>query len=149
MTIGANSYGSVLGVAALVPRWTNSGTGDSATFSSTSRPTITQVETFIDEVSAALNSMLAQSGFTIPVSDADAVKLLDLFVNVEVSTMCDGVNGSGRFGPSEKSSGGRGRFSLLMDDIQAFITANETGLRNLGAARDYTVLAGFPFWDVV
>ena len=77
MSIGANSYGSAAGVAALVPRYANG----SGTFATTDRPTLAQVETFIDSVSGILNSILAEAGFQIPVTDDDVKDGPAFFVN--------------------------------------------------------------------
>lgn len=146
MTVGANSYGSALGVAAFVPRYA-SGSGDSATFTTSTKPTLTQVEGWIDSVSGLCNAMLAEAGFTIPVTDSDVVGSLALFVNEEVASLAEGVNGSGRFGPTSKVLGKRGRFALMLDDVKLFIEANKAGFERLGAARSYSATAGLAFRD--
>lgn len=143
MAIGANSYGDTGEIAALVPRYTDSAT---KLFDADSTPTLTTIESYVDQVSGILNSYLAQEGFTIPVSQADAKLALDLFVNQEVAAIAEGINGSGRFGPTAQSKGrGAGRFSVIMDEAKAFIEANKTGFENLGAARskDTTSYIGY------
>lgn len=67
MAVGANSYGTVAKVEAMV--------GDlvaSRTFAVSTTPTLAQVESFIDERASELNVALAYSGYTVPVdSDND------------------------------------------------------------------------------
>lgn len=46
------------------------------TFSATTVPSTTQVETYIDQVESEINAILASLGFTIPVTATRAVKVL-------------------------------------------------------------------------
>ena len=145
MAIGANSYGDTAEVAALVPRHTAPG---GKIFTQTTRPTLAQVESWVDQVSAVVNSILAQNGFsTIPVTQADAKLMLDYFVNEEVAAICEGVNGSGRFGPTAKRGGNRGRFAVIVEDVQAFIEAHAVGIERLGVPRPSEPLAGISYRD--
>lgn len=145
MAILANSYGDTGEIAALVPRYGNG----SGIFDATTRPTLLQVESLTDQVSAVMNSILAGAGFSIPVSDADAKLMLDLFVNQEVAALAEGINGSGRFGPTGGGKQGTGsRFALILTDVQAFVKANATGLERLGATRTYDPIAGISFRSV-
>jgi len=127
LTIGANSYGSTGDVAALTPRYANG----SAIFDATTRPTLTTVEAQVNQVSALANSILAQAGFVTPISQADAKLALDIFVNEEVAAIVEGINGSGRFGPTTKEPG-RSRFALITDALKSFVQANKQGFVNLG-----------------
>lgn len=132
MAVGDNSYGTAVGVAAYVPRYAN----NSANFdNSTTRPSLVQVETFIDQISSLVNSILASNGFKIPVEQEDAKGAITIFVQEEVAAIAEGINGSGRFGPTTKGPG-QSRFKLIMDDIEAFITQNADGFENMGAVRD-------------
>lgn len=78
MTLDPNAYGSVTGVAAYVRRLSNS----AATFDTTTRPTLIEVETFLNQCSDTLNGWLARSGYVIPVSQADAVNVLSRYANL-------------------------------------------------------------------
>ena len=62
MTIRGDSYSSVNDVLA----WTRHLIEGQTTFNSTTRPTITEVESFINEASGVLNLALVQEGFNIP-----------------------------------------------------------------------------------
>lgn len=143
MALLTNSYGDTDEIAALVPRYATQGTK----FDLTTRPTLAQVESLCDQVSAMLNAVMSQYGFSIPVTDADAVLLLDLFVNQEVAAIAEGINGSGRFGPTTKTGGGGGRFALITDDVQSFVESNAIGLERLGATRTYDPIAGISYRD--
>lgn len=131
MGIAANSYGSTADVAALTPRYADRTT---SLFTTATRPTLATVEKQIDQISGLANSILAQAGFKIPVTQADCKLALDIFINEEVAAICEGINGSGRFGPTTKEPG-RSRFTLIMEDLEAFVRSNATGFENMGAER--------------
>lgn len=131
MTTGANSYGSAAGVASYVPRYANG----SATFDTNTRPKLPQVDSFIDQISSLVNTILASNGFAIPITQADAISAITIFIEQEVAAIAEGINGSGRFGPTTKTPS-RSRFQIIMEDISAFILEHADGFENLGAQRD-------------
>jgi hypothetical protein len=141
--IAANSYGSPSGVAALVPRYAN-GVG---TFLTTDRPTLGQVIILIDEVSSLINGILAQQGFVIPVVQPDVKLSLDMFTNEEVASICEGINGSGRFGPTNKQPG-KSRFSIIMTDVEDFILTHADGWEIIGVPRTHSTIGKIGFRDV-
>lgn len=143
MSVDANSYGTLEGVGALVPNWSGGGSD----FANTTRPTATQVETWIDQVSAILNGILSQFGFAIPVTQEDAVRALTMFVEEEVAAFVNGVNKSGRFGPTAKGKTVGGRFRLVLEDVKGYVEAMAVGLERLGASRTYNAVAGLDFRD--
>ncbi len=63
MTLSAYAYGSVAGVAAYVKHLASS----AGTFDAATKPTLTEVEAFIEQRSAMLNACLAEAGYTIPI----------------------------------------------------------------------------------
>lgn len=130
MPIGLNSYGSAAGVASYVPRYANG----SATFDANTRPKLAQVESFIDQISSLVNTILASNGFKVPIIQADAVSAITIFIEQEVAAIAEGINGSGRFGPTTKTPG-KSRFQIIMEDISAFILEHADGFENLGAER--------------
>ena len=141
MALLTNSYGDTDEIAALVPRRASVG----RKFDANTKPTLLQLEAIVDQVSALVNGILAQSGFDIPVTQSDAVLVLDLFVNQEAGAIVEGINGSGRFGPTSKKPGARGRFAIIMDDVEAFIASQAVGLERLGATRSYDPIAGIGY----
>ncbi len=139
MALGSNSYGDTDEIAALIPRRASSGS-----FDETTRPTLAQLESIVNQVSAVVNAVLSQAGFSIPISQADAKLILDLFVNQEAAAIVEGINGSGRFGPTAKKSVG-GRFAIITSDIKDFILEQAVGLERLGATRTYDPIAGIGY----
>ena len=142
MAVATNSYGSASEVAALVRLYTNAGS-----FDSTTHPTETQVEKFIDRISALLNALLAEAGFSIPISQADCVLALDHFVVEEVADLCEAANRSGRFYMPESALRGRGRFRVILSDAKVFIEVHAEGFESLGATRSRTLTYGLGFRD--
>jgi hypothetical protein len=140
MAIGANSYGSVAEVEALVPRYaTNSGA-----FSASTRPTTTQVEKFIDRVSGIVNALLAEQGFDIPVDDTDPKLVLDDFVINQVVQLCHAVNSAGPYAPGsqELRNPRQTPFQVMMKEAESFIDNHADGLEQLGATRTRTLTDG-------
>jgi len=133
-----NSYGTASGVAAYCPRYVS----DAGAFTTQTRPTLNQVNTFVDQVSALLNAMLRAEGFTVPITQSDAVMMLKIFVEQEVADIVEGINGSGRFGPHKPGKGGAGsgKYNLIFEDAKNFIDSNAIGIERLGASRDYPSL---------
>lgn len=140
MAIGANSYGSVAEAEALVRHFTSSGS-----FTTSTHPTLLQVETFIDRVSALVNAVLAQLGFEIPVTQADAKLVLDHFVVEEVADLCEAANRAGRFYGEQLRD--RSRFRVVFDDCVSFLESQAEGLEALGATRERSLTYGLGFWD--
>jgi hypothetical protein len=132
MAIGANSYGSVAEVAALTPHYATA-TGN--TFDADTTPTLTQVEKFIDRVSAILNVLLAEAGFSVAVSQADAKLALDQFTVMQAAHLVEFANGAGPF----ISGGEEMRYTtptrVILRDAELFIEKHAAGFEALGAAR--------------
>jgi hypothetical protein len=78
VTLDANTYGTVVGVTAYVRRLANS----NSTFDTTTRPTLVEVEAFLDQCSDVLNGWLARAGYVIPVTHADAARVLARYANL-------------------------------------------------------------------
>jgi hypothetical protein len=70
MAVDSASYGTVAGVEALVGDIPLN-TSTARTFSTTTVPTLAQVESFIDDVADELNSSLDFIGYTVPVVTGD------------------------------------------------------------------------------
>ena len=125
------AYGTAGEVASLTPRYANT----SGIFDTTTRPTLATVTTLLAQVSRMVASMLDADGFTVPITAADVTPMFALFVEQEVAAIVEGINGSGRFGPTTKSGGGKGRFALILDDVRSFIEGNAFGIESAGATR--------------
>ncbi|RJX17539.1 MAG: hypothetical protein C4575_12920 [Desulforudis sp.] len=129
------AYGSESEVAALTPRAANA----SGVFDTTTTPKLATVTTWLTQLSSMVDSMLAKEGFSVPITNTTVKPALDLFVEQEAAALVEGVNGSGRFGPSTGKGGGRGRFALMLDDVKAFIEGNAFGFEQAGATRSLNI----------
>ena len=142
-TITSGSYGSIAGVAALTPHHQSK----AASFDDTTVPTSIQVATYLDQISAILDTMLAGEGFAIPVTDTEAKRVLDIFANQEVASIVEGINGAGRFGPAVGRGTPKGRWSVVFTDASDFIKNWAVGLERLGATRTYDLSSGIGYRD--
>jgi len=139
-SVSVRVYGSLPEVAALVRRYTSSGD-----FTTSTRPTKAEVQRFLERVSALLNTVLASSGFVIPVTQADAKLALDDFVINQVVQLAHAANGAGPYAPGSEElrgvgSAGRAGSSkspmrVIMDEAKLFINLYAVGLEALGATR--------------
>lgn len=78
MAVASTSYGTVSEVLAYVRHLLT----DGVTFTVASRPTLSEVERFIDRRSARINAVLAQAGYTIPVTTPQAA--VDILADIAV-----------------------------------------------------------------
>ena len=130
MAIGANSYGSVSGVAAFCTVYTASGSFTTATI-----PTLANVESMIDQTSALLNTSLAAQGFSVPIAQADAKLACDSIVNQLVSDLAHAANSAGRFFSERSLTGGLSIWAQVRKEIDEWVSMSTTGLSALGASR--------------
>lgn len=130
MAVATNTYGSVDEVAALTVMYTDDGVYDLET-----RPTLGQVETFLDRVSAILNMVLAREGFSVPVTQADAALALDDFAVEHAAYLCHSVNRAGPYVPGNEQLRGRTAFEVIREAAASFIQEWAGGLEALGATR--------------
>ena len=121
------SYGSAAGVAALSPMWTDSGS-----FTASTNPTLTQVNTWIGEVSKMLDSVLADEGFTTPVTDTDVTPMLDLLVNGFVTDLVNYSRKSGRFYSKKQLDEGASPFMTIDKEVHEWVARKAIGLQALG-----------------
>ena len=142
MTLGANSYGSVAGVAALAGIYTDSGS-----FSATTRPAEATVESWIDNVSGIVNALLAEAGFSIPISQTDSVLMLDAFVEEAVADLCHYANGAGRFYAERVIERGYSTMQIITRDFAGWLESHAIGLENLGATRTTSKVGAVGYRD--
>lgn len=132
------AYGTTAKVAELTPRY-----ADSGDFTASTTPTKTAVENYLNRVSAVADAYLATLGFSIPVTDTDAVLLVEQVVLETVAHMVEGVRGTGRYAPNNKAVAQRGMLAVLTDDVQMYLDRIATGLEIMGAGRVEIVRIGF------
>ncbi len=138
MSVGANSYGQASDVAALTPRFASAGS-----YSASTRPTLAQVEAWIDQVSAVLNVLLAEQNFKIPATQADVVLLLKQFVVTQVADLANYANSAGRFFSDKNLT--TGPWQAIQKEAADFIAKHAEGLQNLGATRSVAGLDALDF----
>jgi hypothetical protein len=138
MAISANSYGSVAEIVAL----TRHVLAGSSTYTTSTRPTLAEVERFIDRVSGVLNSALAESGFSVPVSQSTAVLLCTDWVVTKVAQLVELTQPG--FGFAEGMGSKKGAGSLY-NEACTFVTSNTLGLKRLGATVSHASSEGLAY----
>jgi hypothetical protein len=126
------SYGSLEEVAAFVPRYADS----TGVFTLTTRPTINQVTVWLTQVSGVLDAYLTSKGWSVPVADASLNAALDMFTSEEVAAMVEGVNGSGRFGPTAPDQRQQSRFAIIRADVTNYIDSLLVGNETMALSVD-------------
>lgn len=129
MTLSSDSYGTVEGVAAYVAHLLPTG---AITFSAVTRPTVTQVESFLDQQSAKLNAWLAMSGYAVPVTAAAAVRVLANFANLGAAGLCELTQRAAGV-EAEGTNQRENKFLAEFEKAKAFIEGG--GFAALGAAQ--------------
>ena len=143
-TIEIGAYGSLDQVGSLVPRYANR----SGTFDDTTRPVVSSVVLFINQISSMVDAIMAQEGFVTPVTFAAVKTILDNFICSEVAAIVEGINGSGRYGPTTKTGQGKkGRFALVFDDVRIFIESMAIGFERMGLTRSESLGSGIGYRD--
>ena len=127
MTLDSNSYGSVAGTAAYVRRLTNS----ASSFDATTRPTLVEVEAFIDQCSDTLNGWLAAAGYVIPVTQADAVRVLARYANLGAAGHIELAERAGGY-DAEDENRRENKFLKMFEMAKDYIASGALGA--LGAA---------------
>lgn len=131
MAVGANSYGTAADVAALTNAYLNA----SNAYDTTTIPTLVQVEGWIDQVSGVMNAALAGQGFTVPVTQADAVLAIKSFVVEAVADLAHAANLAGRYFTSSALERGITPMSAIRKQILEWVESFASGLESLGVAR--------------
>lgn len=142
MTVGANSYGSAEEVAALTRRFTANGS-----FTTSTIPTLAQVESFLDTMSAWLNVCLARNGFKIPVTQADVKKVLAGMAVEATGDLVNVANSAGRFFTEKALERGLDPLKTLRRELSSAIDDQASGLEALGAERIEGKLGSIAFRD--
>jgi hypothetical protein len=151
MEIGTNSYGTVAEVAALTSRYTTSGEYKDAAVGppavTATRPTLAQVEKWIDNCSATLNVILAREGFAIPIVQADAKAACAQIVVEATVDLCHAANSAGRFYTERALERGVAPMKVIRQEMADWVEDNAAGLENLGATRTTSLLGGLAYRD--
>ena len=129
-TPGVKSYGTGAHVAALVPVYTDGGV-----FNSSTNPTLATVVGWIDQVSALLNTALAGSGFSIPLTNADSILVAQAWVEQAVADLAANANSAGRFFTDRALERGVSPMQTIRKEVLDFIEQIAGSLEAIGASR--------------
>lgn len=136
MTVSAHSYGTADGVAVRCGQYVNATTGLFTDGVGATHPTKAQVETFINQVSGLMNTALSRAGFSIPVTQADAVLAITGMVEEYAADLVLATGMQGRFYSESFQKTGKNRIAVIADEIDAWVKMSADGLEEMGASRD-------------
>jgi hypothetical protein len=91
-----------------------------------------------------LNAILAQEGFSIPITQADAKLVVDEFAVSRAAMYTDAVGrmSGSRWGEGSKGAGKSPTFENLWQDAVVFVKTYAQGLEELGATRSFSPSRG-------
>jgi len=126
------AYGAASDVAALAGAHTAGGA-----FTTTTTPTLLQVEAWLVDVSDLMDLALAQHRFEIPIDTGltNYTKITNILSNVVVplvADLCHAANSSGRFFTQKAIEFGLSPMKVITKDINTWVDSNADGLVALG-----------------
>lgn len=127
------AYGNALGVGAYCRNLASSGT-----FTTTTNPTLSTVENWLEQISAMLDSALSTQGFVVPLENGNAVNAASVIVEQLVADMAKGANSTGRFFAEKTLNNGMSMWKMIADDLLAWVEMMAPGLEEMGAERGDT-----------
>src|SRR5512145_717779 len=139
MTLRTDSYSSAAEVTAFTRHLLD---GQSA-FNSTTRPSLTALEKFVDRASGVLNVALEGAGITSPITNSTAKLLCDDWVTMQASMYVEMTQRGMGFGGEEGSR--VSYFKGLYTRANEFVKENALGLKRMGVGVQNTVSAGLIF----
>lgn len=135
-TPASDSYGTPEGVAALAMTWTNQGSWlNDDVYIDATNPSLTSVVNWIDQISAILNTALANYGFVVPLTEPKAVLAATSIVESIVSDIARYVNQKGRFFSDKFQDSGKSIWESIREDLDAWVKIYAPGLELNGAER--------------
>jgi len=139
MTLRLDSYASVAEVTAFTRHLLD---GQSA-FNSTTRPTVTELEKFIDRASGVLNVAMEARGLDTPITNTTAKLLCDDWVVAQAAMYTEMTQRGTGFSDAEGSR--TSYFRGLHERANEFSKANSLGFVRLGVAQSTKMGAGLIF----
>ena len=128
-------YGSAAGVAALSAMWTNNGSFlDDGPSETATKPSASQVETWLEQVSAMLDTALADEGFETPVTESTVTPELDMLVNGIVVDLVAYSHKTGRYYTTKNLDGSISPFIAIDKEVHEWVKRKTLGLRNKGCS---------------
>ena len=129
MSVGANSYGAASDVAALTWVWVAEATVPGV-YDANTLPKLTQVEGWIDQISAIVNTALRKWGYPIPLTNADDVLAVKSVVVGFVADMANYSNSTGRFFTERALASGISPFAQIRQEIEDWIESMKNGFES-------------------
>lgn len=139
MALRSDSYGTVAEVVAYTRHLLDGAT----TYNSTTRPTATDVEKFIDRASGALNVALEGRGLTSPITNSTAKLICDDWVVSRAAMYTELTQRGTGYGGQEGSR--IGGFKILYQEAQKFAAENALGFKRLGVGQQNKLSDGLAF----
>ncbi len=131
------AYGTAAGVASYARTWTRGGSFYDAEAGppvvAPTKPTLTEVERWLTQISAMVDTALQNEGFTIPITATNSLNAITMKVETLVSDLVAYANGMGRL--YTDSALQRGSMNLLNKEIMDWVKGQATGLENDGVPR--------------
>lgn len=123
-------YCSMQDVASLAKMWTTDGI-----FTENTNPMASEVESWIEQVSAMVDLALAQEGFAVPMTNTSALASIKPTVSAIVSDLCHAANSSGRFFTQAALERGTSPMFVIRREINDWVSLMASGFEQLGASR--------------
>ena len=131
-------YGTAAGVASIAKMWTDNGEfidpdiyGDGGT-----RPTLTEVENWLTQLSNTMDIVLAGYGFVVPVVQATAISSIGQMIEAWTSDLVHNANSSGRFWTEKAVERGVTPLMAIRKDMDAWVGDNGEGLEGIGVPKN-------------
>jgi len=128
------AYGTIAEVAALSKRYAGA-SGDFTGAAPNQRPTAAEVTVFLNRISSMLDLMLAQLGYTVPVTNTESVLILDEFAVQHAVYLVYAANGAGPYSPGSEQLRGQTPFQMIAKEARAYFQDWGNGFELLGAER--------------
>jgi len=139
MSIRADSYSSTSEVKAFTKHLLNGQTA----FNSTTRPTVTEVEKFIDRASGLLNVALGGVGLTTPITNSTAKLACDDWVTDQATAYVELTQRGAGFDGTENTR--PGSFLALHEAAVSFAEMMALGFKRLGVTQSDKASDGLQF----
>lgn len=130
------AYGTAAGVASHAKTWTRGGTfydASNSPLAAPTKPTLTEVNTWLEQVSNLFERALSNEGFVVPVVAEKSVSLITLEVERIVADLCDRANGLGRLVQDRVLH--VGYMKVIGAEVRAWVQEGITGFENDGVPR--------------
>lgn len=139
MALRGDSYGTVVEITA----FTRHLLGGQGAFNSTTLPTVTEIEKFVDRASGVLNSALSRHGLTTPISNSTAKLACDEWVVARATEYVELTQRGIGFTDSEGNR--HVSFKNLQGPADKFVTEMSLGFKRLGVGVAHALSEGLKF----